>query len=254
MNDERLPVRLVNISGKKYKLAHEATARPLLRAAARLEAGPADLPAIDEARRLISLAGGLFDAHSVIIRGCHAAGDEDGLALARAAWMAEDVPLFWDFPDDGLFEWKTTANQPFLRCLMQSAMISAACGQLKVATRDFRRLLAINPSDELKTAVLLLACLFGLEEWNQALTLCRQSQPGPEMLWGMVLALIQGQDPAGALLAAQRAAKKHPAEGRALLQGIKENKKKETQGFVTVFAGYWKESPEAMQLLGQVLG
>ncbi len=254
MNDQRIPVRLEHLSGKKYRLAHDPSARSLLRAALRLQAGPADIPAMDESRRIIEQAAGMFDAHTVLMRGLHAADDMDGLARAQASCMAEDVPLFWDFPDDGVLEWKTAANQPFLRCLLQGAMISAARGHLKVAARDFRRIIQLDPADEQGSAALLLACLFGLEEWGEAERLSQERLSGPEMRWGLGLALAaQGRmSEAGEAIA--QAAKKHPAEGRALLSGVGESEPASLQRFALVFGGYWQENREALKLLAEAAG
>ena len=159
--------------------------------------------------------------------------------------MAEDVPLFWDLPDDGLLEWKIAANQPFLRCLLQGAMIAAARGHLKSAARDLRRIMTINPTDEQGAATLLLACLFGLEDWSSAEELCRACPKAPEMQWGLALALLgQGKhDEADPVL--RKACKTFSGYARVLVEDAKEKDDPSLKRFALVFRGYWLEQQQA---------
>jgi len=245
MNAERIPVRLSQVSGKKYKLVHEPAARQLLATAAKLESGPADIPAMDQANKIIAQAVGIFDAHSVLLRGYHAADDVDRLERARAACMAEDVPLFWDLPDDGVLEWKVAANQPFLRCLLQGAMIAAARGHLKSAARDLRRIVTLNPTDEQGSATLLLACLFGLEDWRGAEELCRACPKAPEMQWGLALALLaqEKHDEADPVL--RKACKTYSGYARIIVEDAEEKDDPSLKRFAMVFRGYWLEQKQA---------
>jgi len=251
--EQRLTVGLKQVSGRRWKIVHDVAAKPFLARAAGLQAGACDLPACDEATEIVNRVTGAFDAYAVLLRGYCQQGLDDKIAAVEGAAMADDVPLFWEFPDDGLLEWKVTANQPLHRFLLQSAVISAARGHLKTATRNFRRLLALDPADEPGAGGLLLACLFGLEEWPEAVTLCEERlavAPSPEFRYGLALALARSGSGAAAAAEFRLAVKLAPGIARALAEPGISPEKDEARRYTTLFGGYWRESDEARTLLG----
>lgn len=251
--EQRLAVGLKQVAGRRWKIVHDAAAKPFLARAAALQCGACDLPACDEATEIVNRVTGAFDAYAVLLRGYSQQGLDDKIAAVEGAAMADDVPLFWEFPDDGLLEWKVAANQPLHRFLLQSAIISAARGHLKTATRNFRRLLALEPADEPGAGGLLLACLFGLEEWPDAVTLCEERltvAPTPEFRYGLALALARSGSSAAAAAEFRNAVKLAPGIARALAEPEISPEKDEARRYVTLFGGYWRESDEARALLG----
>lgn len=176
-------------------------------------------------------------------------------------------PLRFTYGQD-LLPWGWIDNRPFLRACHGLGLAYLARGTVGMALDVFRRILALNPDDNLGIRALVIQCYFFLKRPEEALAVCSQypGDPMEQSLYGKALALFQLGRLDEARTALRQAVEELPLVAQELLKKRHRRPRERVPGHITYGGAgqaygywceqgrFWTETPGAIEWLRVSVG
>jgi tetratricopeptide (TPR) repeat protein len=148
-----------------------------------------------------------------------------------------------------ILEWGCLDNRPFLRCLHGLALVRYKEGKTEEALKLFQDLLSLNPNDNQGIRAIVIALLFKLGRFEDALGITEHYPDDimPETLYGRALALFKLGQRKKATAALKKAIRHSPLIGKELLKTRHRLPGTATPDMITVGGAdeayyYWEDS------------
>lgn len=167
-----------------------------------------------------------------------------------------------------LLPWGWIDNRPFLRACHGFALAYLARGNVGMALDVFRRILAVNPDDNLGIRALVVQCYFSLKRPEEVLAVCAEypGDPMEQSLYGKALGLFQLGRLEAARAALRQAVEELPLVAQELLKTRHRRPRSLVPGHITYGGAdqayeywreqgrFWNETPGAIEFLRAALG
>jgi tetratricopeptide (TPR) repeat protein len=176
-------------------------------------------------------------------------------------------PLAFKYGQD-LLPWGWIDNRPFLRACHGFGLAYLARGNVGMALDVFRRILALNPDDNLGIRALVIDCYFSLKRPGEVLAVCAEyaGDSMEQSLYGKALALFQLGPLDEARETLRQAVEELPLVAQELLKTRHRRPKSRVPGHVALGGAdqayeywreqgrFWNETPGSIEWVRAVLG